>query len=393
MANNAFRKYRTRIAREGVLKAILLSTCIGFAALALTVLFSWFFGFKAGLWLGLGLLVAVSAGLAPVFYCKLYRPTTKAIAKRVDELGLEERVLTMVELENDSSFVAMRQREDTYRALGTVNHMLVKVAVSAALIITFGVGIMIGASAITVGGLYVADVIPSGMELIEDGTKGLPNTYTLVYSVNSNKGGSIIMYNDDWAGKAMSVEEEITVMEGENAPAVLAVEAENYIFVGWTDGVTEAYRQDLAVKGDLKVEAVFLKTVETIEAPTDEKMGAPAIHRDPVEDDGNNNNNGDGPAFPPPPTEGDPMDGEPMGGEWTPGSNTQNADQNQVIDSDTFYGDIFDNAQSEGMDRVNGNDGMSDDMKQSTSDYYSSISQNSSQNGEGEGNGDGNGGD
>lgn len=399
MANNTFKQYRTRIAREGMLKAILLSTCIGFAVLALTVLISWFFGFGAGLWLGLGLLVAVSAGLAPVFYCKLYRPTTKAIAKRIDELGLEERVLTMVELENDSSFVAMRQREDALKALGTVNHMLVKVAVSAALIITFGVGVMLGASAITVGGLYVADVIPSGMELIVNDTEKVPNTYTLNYSVNRKVGGSIIVYNDDWAGEVQSVEENITVEEGENAPAVLAVEAENYVFVGWSDGVTEAYRHDLAVKGDLKVEAVFLRLAESLDPAEEENFNAPNIYRDPVESR---------PSPPAPPVDGESppwqqtpppnqngnqqqQDFQNMNTQYKPSETTQNSEQNQIIDGGTYYGDMYEPARNDGMDRVSGNEDISDGQKQSASDYYDSISQNSSQNGEGEGEGDGNG--
>ena len=377
MADNLFKKYRAKIAREGILKAFLFSTCIGLGVLSLTVLLSWFFGFKAGLWVGLGLFVAISVALAPVFYYKLYRPTTKAIAKRVDELGLEERVLTMVELENDASYMAMRQREDTLRALGTVNHMLVKVAVSAALVAVFSVGLVIGTSSVTVGALYMADVLPSGISLVRE--EVLPNTYTLTYSVSRKTGGSIVMYTDDWT-KEESVSEEIIVKEGENAPAVLAVSDENFIFIGWSDGVTEAYRQDVDVKGNLEVEAVFLRLVESVADPEKAGFDTPNIYREPSDGEPSDE---EGPPFPPQEGGSDdmpPMEYEPGNG---PGNQMQNADNNQIHDGNTFYGDTYQDAHDGMMDRLGSDESVPGDLKDSVSDYFDSIEQGSSKGDEG----------
>lgn len=383
MADNVFKKYRARIAREGILKSILLSACIGLGALALTVLMSWIFGYKPGLYIGLGIFAAATAAFAPIFYFKLYRPTAKAVARRVDELGLEERVLTMVELENDPSYIAARQREDTLGALGTVDHMLVKVTVSAALMLTFVAALVLGTSSMTVGALYAADVIPSGVSLAKKDV--LPNTYTLSYSVSGGGGGSIVMYTDDWT-QEKSVSEEIIVTEGEDAPAVLAVGEENYIFIGWSDGVTEAYRQDLAVKSNLKVEAVFLKIAETVDSPEEEKFSAPDIYREPSDNE-NSDSDPDAPPWQQSPSEnGENSDPQNQGN--GPGGQVQNSENNQIIDGQTFYGDTYEDAHNSAMDRLGSDDSMSNDLKDSISQYYDSIEQNSSQDGEDGGEGE-----
>ncbi len=377
MANNVFKKYYARIAREGVMKAVLLSGGIALGALAVTVLISWFTGFKAGLWLGLGIFAALLAGLTPLFYIKLYRPTAKAIAKRVDKLGLEERVLTMVELENDTSYVALKQREDTMNALSTVNHMLVKLSFSAGLIISFSVALVLGASSLTVGSLYVADVIPSGVELIE-GSKTL-ETYTVSYWVSS-EGGTIVKYTDDWENTD-PVPEEITVTEGEDAPfAVLAVEDETHIFVGWTDGVTDAYRHDLNVKKDIDVAAVFLKYSESYTDAQAPQFNMPDIDSRPH----NDNDLPPDPDAPPTPSENSSGNGNGTGN----GGSGASDPGNQIIDGDTYYGDSYDQDHSSANDRLGSDDSMGEDLKGGINDYFDSLQPGSTTGGSGDGSGD-----
>lgn len=368
MADNIFKKYRARIAREGILKAVLLGASIGLAALSVIVFICWFAEFKAGLWIGLGVFAALTAGLSPLFYYKLYRPTTKAIAKRVDELGLEERVLTMVELEGDPSYVAMRQREDTMKALGSVNHMLVKVAVSAALIVTFGVGLVLGTSMATVGSLYAADVIPGGATLVA-GEK-LPKSYTLSYSV-SGSGGSIVMYGDDWENET-AVSEKITVTEGEDAPAVLAVEDSEHIFVGWSDGVTEAYRRDLNVKSNLEVSAVFLKYVENYDGPAEPDFQVPDVDHDNDDNDNDDPPDENAPPFPNPPPK-------------RPDESNSGNDNENIEDGNTPYDQNYENDRNQALDELGSDDSMGDDLKGGIDDYFNSLQP-------GDGSGDGSGG-
>ena len=380
MAENVFKDYRTKIVREGIVKSILLGGSIGLFALALTVLFSWFFGFKEGLYVGLGLLAACTAAFSPVFYYKRYRPTAKAVAKRVDELGLEERALTMVELENDDSYIAARQREDTHSALRALRSFAAPAMVfSVALIVTAAIALLLGASTLTVGALYAADVIPDGMSLVTE--EKLPDTYVITYAVGAGGGGSIVMYTDDWENE-QSVLEEIIVTEGEDTPAVLAVEDENYLFVGWSDGVTEAYRQDRNLSATKKVEAIFMKLEDEADGPEKAPFDVPQIYREPSENDDNKEPDPNAPPWLGE-SEGQRQPGDTNGA--GPGEQMQSAAGNQVYDGQTFYGDPYEDEHNSAMDRLGSDDSMSGDLKDGISDYYDSIEQNSSQTGEGEG--------
>ena len=253
MADKLFQKYYKRVAKEGVLKALLIALSIASGALALTAAFSWFFGFKAGLYIGIALFVVILGALTPLLYIRKFRPSTKAIAQRVDELGLEERVLTMTELENDSSYLALKQREDTVHALKQVDHMLIKIAVSTALIVVTAAVVVFGAGFMTVDTLYVAGVIPSGVSLISEAVGD--KSYIVSYDVDlSNEAiaalkeaeveipesgyGFVYYYDEENWRTQDKFEDQIEINEGEAAPAVLAVASRGYVFVRWSDGVT-----------------------------------------------------------------------------------------------------------------------------------------------------------
>ena len=92
-----FERHRKRLEKEAWLKSVLLSLVIGFAAMLATAVLTWVFE-KNGLWFSLSALVVVTGGLTPLFYFKRFRPDGRQIARRIDRLGLEERVITMTEL-------------------------------------------------------------------------------------------------------------------------------------------------------------------------------------------------------------------------------------------------------------------------------------------------------
>lgn len=106
-----FSQHRKRLEREGWLKAALVSLVIGFAAMLIVAALTWAFE-KNGLWYSLLALVVVAGGLTPLFYYRRFRPTDMQIARRVDQLGLEERMITMTELSGADDFMARRQRAD-----------------------------------------------------------------------------------------------------------------------------------------------------------------------------------------------------------------------------------------------------------------------------------------
>jgi len=60
-----------------------------------------------------------------------------------------------------------------------------------------------------------------------------------------------------------------TVKEGEDGTEVTAVPSEGYIFIKWSDGVTEATRQEKNVNEDIMVTAIFHKLLCTVNFQTD----------------------------------------------------------------------------------------------------------------------------
>ena len=70
---------------------------------------------------------AVSLGL---LFLLAYRPTKQSLARRLDELGLSERVETMLELEQNDDPVAKLQREDTVNRLQQVSPKRLRLRVS-----------------------------------------------------------------------------------------------------------------------------------------------------------------------------------------------------------------------------------------------------------------------
>ena len=209
MAGELFKKYYSRLAREGIIKSALVGMIVGFSTLFLTSIVLWLTN-EDLFWLAFISGVAVGAVIAPVLYYKKFKPTTKEIARRVDELGLEERVLTMTELENDQSYIALRQREDTVAALQTVNAGLLSIVVSIPLIVATCVTGVFGVGMSVVTALSSAGVIESGREMIEEAMKPLPEYFDIEYEV-SGEGGRILNFE---------TEEEIpfqAVEKGKNA--------------------------------------------------------------------------------------------------------------------------------------------------------------------------------
>lgn len=94
--------------------------------------------------------VAAIAAFVPIFYYKKFRPTTKDVARRIDRLGLEERIITMTELEKDESYIAMRQREDAKRKLGAVDAKQIRFRFSTAAAVVAAICAVLGVSMTTV---------------------------------------------------------------------------------------------------------------------------------------------------------------------------------------------------------------------------------------------------
>lgn len=341
------KNYKSRLAKEGWLKAALCGMSVGFVADILCATAFWVFGIKL-FWICILVFAAVTAIATPLFYFCRFKNSRRQVASRVDMLGLEERILTMTQFENDDSYIARRQREDAINALKSVNSSFIKIAVSASMVVACCVTLVLGVGATTASA--VAD--KSLMDLIREKQKekdAIENTFHLTYGVKDSVGGRV------------DGELEQTVKGGEVGKTVQAVADDGYVFVGWTDGYVDATRTDADVKKDLTVNAVFVEIEDNEEDDeTNEEKG---------EGEQGNGSNSDGQPQP-----GDPSDGSDGNDEAGDAAGAgADAASNQVIDGSTYYGDEYSGSLSDAQDSMNSDSNLSGDEKGVIGDYFHNI--------------------
>ena len=412
MTSEVFKKYYKKIGRESILKALLCGLTIGFSLMFVCIAASWLAGFKAGIYIGLGLFVAATAIATPLFYTFRFRPTTKKIAQRIDTLGLEERILTMAELENDDSFIAMKQREDAMKAMKSVSSEMLKIAVSVPLIAavaisaTLGTGMTVAAAVAPDGGKHFVDGLKekhtyeitytvegkgwvidftkkenaaliaamkerarqreidkaNGKEVTEDET--LPDTFRtrlgIVYTViDETAQATMVLDGANYEDTTYTFE----VTEGDEfGVKLMALPQKGYVFVGWSDGVTSPYREDMEATATKTVTATFEKVTDLLNGEKGEGQGQGEEAGD--EDSGNGSSSSAG--------EGSDGDGNPNTGN-SGGEGSKASPANQVINGKTYYGDVFEDAYREMLERMKNNNSLSEAEKKAISDYLDSI--------------------
>lgn len=240
MSEKLLQKYYLRLKTEGFVKALLWGLAIGFGALTVFGMLFWIMNWGFA-WVCLPIWAVVSACASIALYYWRFKPTTKSIARRVDDLGLHERILTMTELEGDESYIAQRQREDALASLTTIRADLLKVGVSKQSLITLG--------AATVFGVF-AFLCASGVVTEFSALHPAPMlTYKITYAVKDGVGGTI-------EGKA-----EQTVEVGEYTTGVTAVPEEGWLFFKWYSETEESFHPHRSDKSSSNVTyyAVFIE--------------------------------------------------------------------------------------------------------------------------------------
>ena len=395
MNEHLYDKDRQRIQKEGILKSLFLGIIIASIATVITAFFLWFFGVKAGLFIAIGVFAVLTAAITPLFYFLRYRPTVKQIARRVDELGLEERVLTMTELAGDDSEIARLQRSDTLAALSSVNHMLIKIVVSVAIIVPLVLCSVLGVGMLSVSALHFAGILPSGLVTLSPDY--MPGVYTVSYAVEAGGEGTVIYWTGDWSEETPVDADGERVEQGNTAKAVYAIPAENWVFVSWSDGNSDPYRQDTVVDGDIHVEAIFEPMgpdpsgLEAELNASQEGMGGEG--QQGQEGSGGQSQAGGDQSQDGEPQPGDGDEGEE--GETNPdgdnngGPEGQPNDSNgasgardltsqQVKDGQTYYGDEFEDAYERARERLTSDSNIPDELKDFIEDYFQSIETGSS---------------
>lgn len=243
-SESVFKKYYKRVRADSLLKSAVWGVAIGFGIAFVVAFITWFTEFN-GLWIAIGLGVAGCAVSVPSFYYFKYRPTTEHIARKLDSLGLEERMITMTELRGDESYIAMRQREDAIGKVSGVSARSIALSVSKRSMITCIACAVAGIVMTVITALSGFGVIPGFADVVDpDATDA---EFAVEYIVEDDEMGYIL-------GEDIQV-----VMLGESTTKVTAVANEGYMFDGWDDGVKSATRFEKDVRGDMAVTAMFVE--------------------------------------------------------------------------------------------------------------------------------------
>ena len=342
-------KYRKRVLTEAIVKSVAIGAISGFVALILYEFLDWALEIKAA-WIGAIVFAVLTAVVGGLLFIFRFRPSMKAVAKRVDELGLEERIITMTEFEKEQSTIYVLQREETIKTLkeNGITEKLLKIVLSVPCIIALCFSSVFGLGMTTVSALASAGVIDGGSKVIEDIIDNQPKPqYEIAYEVSSGEG---------------YIEGEIfqIVEKGASTSAVIAVAEEGFAFAYWSDKKTDPYRIDEEVTASATFYAIFLPISDGTEgegdipSEGDEPSDLPADYKE-GEEGGEESDNGD-------PAQG-------AGGKYE--------SNNQVFDGETYYGgQVYRNAYEEALQRIADSQEWSEEDKKLINEYFKTIAKN-----------------
>ena len=349
MAGEFLKEYYAKLTKEGWIKSLLYGLLYGFTTLLLSAALFWLMGWKS-VWICAIVFVLITAGVTALFFRFKFKPDKKYVAKRIDELGLEERMLTMAELEGEESFIAKRQREDALQALSTINASFIKLAISLPLITAVSISAVLGLGMTTVSALSAADVIQGGDEIINPDQEPEIKEYEVRYEIREGEG--LIIGETDEGGEFQIVQ------EGYDAFPVIAVPDEGWMFIGWEDGPMDPYRCDTNITESVTYYAIFAEAEEGDEESDQEGDGdseGDQSQNAPNSGDGGGQQNGNSHS-----------PGQGAGGRYEP--------NNQVIDGETYYGgEVFEDAYQDAIDKVNKDGDMDDKDKDVVGGYFDGI--------------------
>ena len=312
-----FKTHYPKLRLEAILKSLLCGLSVSFGADFVLGITFWAIGLRnVGLVLGVlaATTVLVTIVTAVVFYSTKFRPTIIANARRIDSLGLEERLVTMVDFQNDNSTMATLQRSDALAALSRVNKDQIKIQIHKKILVALAITATFGLAMSVVAGLSAAGLLPDGGEFIESILPPDPPVYVPV-SYMAEDGGYI-----------EGVTEQLVLL-GESASPVVAIPEEGYSFEGWDDGYKKPARVDSTIDHPLVLVAIFV--------PLEEEGDDPNGDGDPSEDgeeggeeEGDNGEPGDQPG-----DNGEPSDAPEGTGKYN--------DYNQIINGETYYREVL----------------------------------------------------
>ena len=336
-----FDKHYKRLVTEGILKSAILGALVCFVINFIFAFLYWMFAIGS-IWLGIGIGTVSGIAFGVALYFLRYNPTEKTVAGRIDRYGFEERMITMLELREDESFMADMQRRDARKSLDNAPAKIIRFNLSKTSLMLVSALILVSISLTVLGGLAKLGKIPYGKNIFgsDDGM------FDVVYATDE---GGIILGNANQS-----------VSPGENTSAVLAIPSNGWIFVGWDDGGRSPQRYETEVEGDMIITAVFEKIDKNETDPEDESDFADDIPfgSSSSESGGGSSDNEGGDN----PEEGGDGQG---GGKWQ--------DKNQFIDGATYYRDYLELYYQYAMEIFDSNGEIPPELIEFFETYFSGI--------------------
>ncbi len=323
-------KIYKRIVLEGLINSLIIGLLAGaILSIALSIVF-YIVGFNYT-WISALGFVVVALIVTLVLYFLKYKPDIKDVARRVDLAGLEERLITMVELKDSQSFMAQKQREDALKHLEEVKNTKLQLRIQKKLSYVSAL-----ISTLAVLGFILVQVSFSG---------GLPS-FDDILPGDDSKTVNVGYFIDE--GGFIEGEEYQIIPYGSETSEVVAVPEDGYMFEIWSDGVETPARSDKNVKENLEVFAIFIKFDDDVEPSDkeDEKL--------PPDDTGNN--------FDP---NGVPPHGSGAAGKYE--------EYNQVIDGNTYYRDVYKEYYDAAMKILNESGKLPEYLRIIIEQYYGTI--------------------
>ena len=351
--NEQFVKYRKKLTMEGVFRSVLIGALVGLSVMFVLAGIFWYLGGKDFTWIPPVAFLGITGILFAILFIAKYRPTEKSIARRLDSLGLEERVITMQEYQTDNSYIARRQREDAEQALKEVQAKQLKFKIKKGFAIALIIVTVLSIGAWTLQILVQAGVLKPGKDMVEEIFPDA-DKYYLEYEI----------VGDGYIDGEML--QELTT--DNSATAVEAIAMEGWVFVGWDDGKEYPYRQDSNAIEQMKklgVDTMTLTAVfQEVSYGSDGEMTGPAEDDVGLKLPGLAGQEGEGQG------KGDESDGEEKPSDAASGKYEPN---NQVIDGETWYGGEYAGARGDASDEVSTNGNINGDQSDATNNYFNNI--------------------
>lgn len=399
---NVLIEFKKKAKKQNIIKAGLCSVAISLLFIIPFLIAFWIMDYKYKFIICAGIFIVGISVLFPVLYFKKFKYTEIQLAKKIDDLGLEERVLTMIELKDNDSFIAKKQKEDTLSVLKTVevndlkgkykqqSFLSIFSTALASLVIALSLMFPNIKEIIIAHGepKYTIEVSAEGLGFVIDYSKyENQSLINAVYkkqeqdqidkinnkeivelkqfpTVFSNRISVDYRYFEDIDATMVldgaNFEDISYRIKSDETHILMALPYKGYVFIGWSDGCASPFRE---------IDNYSTNLIALFDEVSSVGENMPDKQEEPGDKDGSADSESDGIG-----PEGDGTGKTNNDDSW--GDGAKGSPANQVINGETYYGDIFNQSYQEAVERIKNDTNLTDAQKKAITDYFESIRKN-----------------